>query len=71
MQIELMCTKYINFTRCLCKPLFEFLFFWLFIWEQFLHFAFMLWKSCMINEMFDVRLTDLDQEDFIVYKKIN
>ena len=24
----------------------------------------------MINEMLDVRLTDLDQEDIIVYKKI-
>ena len=25
----------------------------------------------MINEMLDARLTDLDQEDIIVYKKIN
>ena len=25
----------------------------------------------MINEMLDVRLTDLDQEDIIVYKKLN
>ena len=25
MQIELMYTKYINYTQCLCKPLFKFL----------------------------------------------
>ena len=41
----------------------------LFILEQFFHFAFLLWKSCMINEMLDGRLTDLDQEDIIVYKR--
>ena len=71
MQIELMCTKYINYTQCLCKPLFEFLLLGFLFGNNSSTLLFSLWKSCMINEMLDARLTDLDQEDIIVYKKIN
>ena len=69
MQIQLMCTKFINYTQCLCRPLFEFLRLGFLFENNSSTFAFLLWKSCMINEMLDVRLTDLDHEDNIVYKK--
>ena len=43
--------------------------FGLFIWEQFFHVTFLLWKFCInITVMFNVCLTNLNQED-IVYKK--
>ena len=55
----------------LCKSLFEFLLLGFLFGNNSSTLLFLLWKSCMIKEMLNVRLTDLDQEDIIIYKKIN
>ena len=49
--------KYINYTHCLCKPLFEFLLLGFLFGNNSSTLLFLLWKYCMIDEKLDVRLT--------------